>query len=150
MHVYVSEEGGFRAAFPGDPHRDDEQKTTVLGTLRSRGWELESGGLWLRVERHDLPALAPLLLGERRLLERAKRGLLEDAEARYVHEERLELRGHPGIRLRFEPTAHPGQREEARLLLLGQRLYVLFGRGADTAQSAEAERFLDSVEIDEP
>jgi hypothetical protein len=146
----VSRDGAFRAAFPGPPRRDDEQKRTVLGTLRSRGWELEAPGLWLRIERHDLPALAPLLLGERGLLQRAKRGLLEDAAARDVREEPIELRGHPGLRLRFEPAAHPGEREEARLFVVGRRLYALFARGTDARQRAAAERFLDSVEIDEP
>jgi len=145
---FASREGGFRAAFPAAPRFDEERKTTFLGPLRSRGWEIESGAVWLRVERHDLPALAPLLLGERGVLERAKRGLVEDAAARDVREEPRELGGHPGLRLRYEPGAHPGEHEEARLFLFGRRLYVLFARAADASQRAVAERFLDSVEID--
>lgn len=148
--LFASRDGGFRAAFPAAPRFDDERKTTLLGSLRSRGWEVAEGSLWLRLERHDLPALAPLLLGERGLLERAKRGLVEDAAARNVREEPLEFHGHPGLRLRYEPGGHPGEQEEAHLLLLGRRLYVVFARCADASEHAAAQRFLDSIELDEP
>ena len=141
-----SPEGGFRATFPEAPRFEEHADATLLGTLRTRSWDVDRGALRLRVERHDLPALAATLLSADLLLGRAERGLLEDLAARDVEAEVAPWGTHPGRRLRYEPGDRPGEREEARLVLAGRRMYVVFARGAGDDRAA-AERFAASVEL---
>lgn len=141
-----SPEDGLRATFPEAPRFDATQETTLLGTLRTRSWEVDHGALRLRVERHELPPLAARVLGGEWLLERAERDLLANLAARDVEAEPAPWGAHPGRRLRYEPGDRPGEREEARLVLAGRLLYVVFARGAG-GNAALAERFARSVEI---
>lgn len=142
--------GGFRASFPAEPRTDERSAFTLLGRLRSQGWEVEDADVRLRVERHQVPALALAVLGEAGLLARAEAGLLEDLKAREVEAGPLALAGRAGRRLRYEPGDRPGLREEARLLLVDRHLYVVFARGASAEAQALAASFLDSVEIEGP
>jgi len=141
-----SREGGFRAVFPEAPHYEAKRETTLLGALHTRSWEVDHGALLLRVERHDLPALALRILAPESVLARAERGLLADLAARAVESEAAPWGRHPGRRLRYEPGDRPGEREEARIVLAGRRLYVVFARGAGKL-AEEAQRFAASVEI---
>ncbi|TFG98204.1 MAG: hypothetical protein E4H11_00790, partial [Myxococcales bacterium] len=61
---FHSREGGFSAHFPEAPRYEEKREAMLLGQLRTRSWEVERGALRLRVERHDLPALATLTLGD--------------------------------------------------------------------------------------
>ena len=150
LFPFHSEQGAFRAAFPAEPRFDEETELTLLGRLRTQGWEVEDAELRLRVERHDVPALALAVLGSEGLLARAEAGLIEDLAAREVEAEPLVLAGRAGRRLRYEPGDRPGLREEARLFLAGRRLYVVFARGASPEAEETAARFLESVEIEAP
>jgi hypothetical protein len=141
-----SPEGGFRAVFPEAPRFEAKQQTTLLGTLHTRSWDVDHGALRLRVERHDLPALAVRLFGAEWLLARAERDLLADLGARTVEAEDAPWGTHPGRRLRYEPGDRPGELEETRLVLSGRRLYVVFARGAGE-DAAHAERFASSLEL---
>jgi hypothetical protein len=140
--------GEFRAAFPGEPRFDEASQLTLLGRLRTQGWEVEDADIRVRVERHEVPALALAVLGDDALLARAEAGLLEDIAARDVESEPLAIGGRAGRRLRYEPGDRPGLREEARLVIVGRHLYVMFGRGASRAARELAARFLESVEIE--
>jgi hypothetical protein len=140
--------GAFRASFPLEPRADESSVFTLLGRLHSQGWEVEDADIRLRVERHEVPTLALAVLGGAGLLARAEAGLVEDLEARDVEAEPLALGGRAGRRLRYEPGDRPGLREEARLVLAGRHLYVVFARGASPEAQALAARFLDSVAID--
>jgi len=144
---FRSAEGAFAAPFPEAPRYEEAEESTLLGRLRTRSWEVERGALRLRVERHDVPSLALLVLGADTLLGRAALELLEDLAARDPHEEPASLRGHPGRHLRYEPGDRPGETEDAWLYLLGRRLYVVFARGGDAATSAVAAHFASSVEL---
>ena len=64
--------GAFRAAFPSEPRSDESSAFTLLGRLRSQGWEVEDADVRLRVERHEVPALALAVLGGAGLLARAE------------------------------------------------------------------------------
>jgi hypothetical protein len=115
--------------------------------LRTRSWEVERESLRLRIERHDLPALATIALADEALLERAARELLAEEGSRATRDEPAGLRSHPGRHLRYEPGDRPGETEDAWLYLLGRRLYVIFARGAAPATRAAALRFAASVEL---
>ncbi len=140
-------EGAFTALFPEAPRYEERSEPTLLGALHTRSWEVERGGLRLRVERHDVPVLASFVLGPDALLARAARGLLADLAAKYAQEEPAALRGYPGRHLRYEPGDRPGETEDAWLYLLGRRLYVIFARGVDPEAQGTAARFAASVEL---
>ena len=144
---FHSREGGFTARFPEAPRYEEKQQTTLLGVLRTRSWEVERGALRLRVERHDVPALATVALGDEALLERAARELLADADARAAHSEPARLGTLAGRHLRYQPGLRPGETEDAWLYLQGRRLYVIFARGGTAGARATAARFAASVEI---
>jgi hypothetical protein len=144
---FHSDEGGFKAPFPEAPRYEEKRETTLLGVLRTRSWEVERAALRLRVERHDVPALATVALGAEALLERAARGLIADVDAQALRDEPVRLRTHPGRHLRYEPGDRPGETEDAWLYLLGRRLYVIFARGAAPATRATALHFGRSVEL---
>jgi hypothetical protein len=144
---FHSSEGGFTAPFPEAPRYEEKRESTLLGVLRTRSWEVERGALRLRIERHDVPALATVTLGDEALLERAARELLADLGARAARDEPARLRTHPGRHLRYEPGDRPGETEDAWLYLLGRRLYVIFARGAAPATRATALHFGRSVEL---
>ena len=144
---FHSREGGFTARFPEAPRYEEKQETTLLGMLRTRSWEVERGALRLRVERHDVPALATVALGDEALLERAARELLADADARAAQTEPARLGTVAGRHLRYAPGERPGETEDAWLYLLGRRLYVIFARGGTPSTRATAARFAASVEI---
>jgi len=146
---FVSEEGRFRAAFPGEPVRDEGARASWAGTVREGNYELRDGEFWVRVEFHDVPRLATLVLSPETILGMAKRSLLEDVEAQDPREREASLRGHPGLAVRYEPAAHPGTVEEARLYLVRSRLYVAFARAPADAEKA-AEAFLASFDVWEP
>jgi hypothetical protein len=147
---FRSGSGAFRAAFPGEPRFDEATQLTLLGRLRTQGWEVEDAEIRVRVERHEVPALALTLFGAEGLLARAESGLLEDIAARNVEAGPLAFAGRTGRRLRYEPGDRPGLREEARLFIAGRHLYVVFARGASRAARELAARFLESVEIEGP
>jgi hypothetical protein len=72
-------------------------------------------------------------------------------KARNVAAEKIALRGHPGVALRYEPGERPGSIEEARLFLVGTRLYVTFARADLPGEPrAAASRFLNSFDAWEP
>jgi hypothetical protein len=115
--------------------------------MEAGSYELEDGGLRLRVEFHDVPRVAALMLPRNVILDLAKDSLLADMEARNASVEKTSLRGHPGLTLRYEPGSRPGVAEEARIFLVGGRLYVAFAGAQDLEEQREAAaRFLASFD----
>jgi hypothetical protein len=141
-----SAEAGFRAVFPEPPRFAETSETTLLGALRTWSWDVDHGVQRLRVELHEIPALAARLLGADTLLGRAERDLLADLAARGVETELAPWGAHPGRRLRYEPGDRPGEREEARLVLAGRRLWVVFARGPGAAAFLSSFELGDGVE----
>lgn len=147
--AFVSHEGRFTVAFPAAPEHDGRARDSWAGPVREGNYELEQDGVWLRVEFHDIPRIATLVMSPRSILDRASDSLIEDVAAQAPEVEPTSLRGHPGVVVRYQPTRHPGSVEEARLYLVGTRLYVAFARAPrQAAESAEA--FLASFDVWEP
>ncbi len=145
--AFVSSEGRFAADFPGDPMPGRAVRDTWAGRMDEGSYELEDRGLRLRVEFHDVPRVAALMLPRSVILDLAKDSLLEDMEARKPSVEKTSLRGHPGLALRYEPGSRPGVVEEAHIFLVGGRLYVAFASAQDLEQQREmAARFLASFD----
>ena len=145
---YESQTGRFRVLLPAPPLATSGVFKTRAGSVPEVGVETETADLVLKVEHHDLPRLACLLLPDQRILEFATSGLLDDRHGRLESEQRTFFQGHPGRTLRYARTDLGDRPEEARLVLVGQRLYIAVAR-ADGASDAREQiaRFFDSFEF---
>lgn len=149
--TFVSREGRFAALFPATPQPERSGRESWAGRIDEGSFESEIDGLHLRVEYHDVPRLGLLVLSRDRLLTMARDSLLEDVEALEPRHERLSLRGHPGFALRYATRKRPDRLEEARLFLVGARIYVAFARVDEPGRQQEAAaRFLASFDAWEP
>jgi hypothetical protein len=145
--AFVSPQGRFAVAFPAEPVGERAGRETWAGRMEEGSYEVEGAGLRLRVEFHDVPRMATLVLAAGAILDLAKQGVLDDMKARSASVERASLHGHPGLALRYEPGARPGSIEEARLFLVGERLYVAFARADAPGEAHEiASHFLASFD----
>ncbi len=148
---FVSREGRFAAAFPDTPVQESSGRSTWAGRMEAGSYELEGGGLRLRVEFHDVPKMAAAILPPQVLLDLAKDSLVEDVRASDVESAPVTLHAHPGVSLRYRHGDHPGVIEEARIFLVGARLYVTFARADEPGEKeALASRFLASFDAWEP
>jgi len=149
--AFVSHDGRFAALFPATPQGERSGRDTWAGRVEEGSYSVQAEALRLRVEFHDMPRIAMLMLTPSALLELAKQGVVDDMRARNVATEKIALRGHPGIALRYEPGERPGSTEQARIFLVGSRLYVTFARADEPGEpSAAVSRFLASFDAWEP
>jgi hypothetical protein len=145
--VFFSAEGRFAVAFPAAPVQDRADRETWAGRMEEGGFEVVRTGLRLRVEFHDVPRMATLVVPPMAILELAKQGVVSDMDARDVSAESNSLRGHPGLALRYHPGARPDSTEETHLFLVGTRLYLTFARADVPGEPrALASRFLESFD----
>jgi hypothetical protein len=148
---FVSREGRFAAVFPAEPLHESAGRETWAGRMEEGSFELEDVGLRLRVEFHDVPRVATAMMSSRAILDLAKDGVVDDMKAHDVSVQAVSLHGHPGLALRYEPGSQPGALEEARVFLVGSRLYVAFARADARGPAHEAaSRFLASFDAWEP
>jgi hypothetical protein len=145
---YESQTGRFRVLLPAPPLPTSGVFETRAGSVPEVGVETEAADLVLKVEHHDLPLLACLLLPDQRILALATSGLLDDRHGRLESEEPAFFQGHPGRVLRYARTDLGDREEQARLVLVGRRLYIAVARadGASDAHESIA-RFFNSFEI---
>lgn len=149
--TFVSREGRFAAAFPAEPMHETSGRDTWAGRMEEGSYDLAGEGLRLRVEFHDVPRMASAVLPPALILDLAKDGVLSDTAAGGARVERVWLRGHPGLALRYAPGERPQSTEEARLFLVGSRLYVAFARADEPGDREQvAARFLASFDAWEP
>lgn len=140
------EGAGFTARFPAVPATSQDVQRTFAGPVRSVEYGWIGDALDLRVERHELPALAEWLLSAETLLDRAEADLLEEERGERVAGRSLRHRGRPARELRYR-LAERGLEARALLVLDGRRLYIAAALAPD-AGSADAARFLDAFALD--
>lgn len=145
---YESQSGRFRVLLPAPPVPTSGQYKSPAGSVPEVGIETQTTDVMLKVEHHDLPLLACVLLPDQRILEFATRGLLDDRHGRLEGEERSFFQGHPGRSLRYARTDLGDRPEQARLVLVGRRLYIAVARAEGASDSREQiARFFDSFEF---
>jgi hypothetical protein len=143
---YRSEPGRFTVDLPGPPVTTRSKRRSLVGTIASVEYLVEAPPFELRIEHHDVPALASLFVSERGLLERAQEDLVEGEEARTLEAEELHRDGRLVREVHYRLAA--GRDGRARFLLVEGRLYVLAAlypreRAADPALA----RFFASFEV---
>lgn len=137
-----SEADGFAVLLPGVAVEEAETHWTLAGRVHSRIWETRGAGeYWVSVYR--LPVLARTFVSEEGLLVRAGRDLAEDQGGTDVSGSPARLVGHPARALTWR--SRDGRTGEARLVLVGDRLFVLAAVRSDAG--AGLEPFFGSFEV---
>jgi hypothetical protein len=139
--------GGFHIEMPGVPRRESQEHLTPGGSVRETSWWLAVDGAELAVETHDLPALATLLMSEASLLDRARDGVVENDGGELLSSESVVLQGAPARVFTWRYPGEPVRLERGLTLLVGERIYLLTGTGADPAAHPAVTRFFDSFRL---
>jgi hypothetical protein len=145
---FRSEAGRFAVAFPGPPRYSSTSHATFAGPVRSAEYLVEAGPVELRVEIHDVPALAGLVLSDAALLRRAEGDLLGEEGAVEHRDEATQHQGYPAREVSYRLDPSDGRDGRALLVLVARRLYIAAalhppGAGADPV----LERFFASFEV---
>lgn len=145
---FLSETGRFAVELPAPPQLSHARQRSLVGTIESAEYLVDAGPLELRVEHHDVPALAAFFVSDRGLLERAQHDLVAGEEARELAASESQLAGRLVREVHYRVLAPGGRDGRARFQLVGRRLYVqaaLFPR--DEADDPALERFFASFEL---
>jgi hypothetical protein len=122
---YRSDTGRFEVLMPGTPEVVSTSRQTIGGRITSTEISVERDAFEFRVEYHDLPRIAEVLMSSGGILSRAKDDFLDAIRARERSSVETSVDGHPARTLSFEI---PGDRElvgDGLLTLVGSRLYVV-------------------------
>ncbi len=145
---FRSEVGRFAVRLPGPPEQRRDSHATLAGRVESAEYRVDDGSLELRVELHDVPAVAGWLLSDGALLARAQQDLLADDRAREARDESAEVQGHPARRVRYRLGGGDGRDGRALLVLVGARLYILAALHPPHVEAdAALDRFFGSFEV---
>jgi hypothetical protein len=139
---------GFRAELPAEPEFRRAEERTIVGKLLHYRYTVDHPAAYFDLERFDLPAIGVFLLSSRQLLERAKKGYVENLQIIVDSTEEIELQGHPGLRLLLRRRAPGSLQGETRFILAGRHLYMVEGIPLlPEARSTMVERVLSSFRI---
>ena len=145
---YRSEAGRFAVDLPGVPVLSRASHRTLAGRIESAEYLLDAGPLELRVEHHDVPALAGFFVSDRGLLERAERDLVEGEEARTLEAADSRRGGFPAREVRYRLDPADGREGRALLVLVEGRLYVVAAlHPPGAAAEPDLARFFGSLEV---
>ncbi len=148
---FRSEAGRFAVRLPAPPEQSRTSHGTLAGRVESAEFRVEAGAIELRVELHDVPAVASFLLSDGALLARAQHDLLTDERALEHRDFAATFQGHPAREVRYRLADGEGRDGRALLVLVGSRLYIAAALHPPGAASAPAvERFFDSFEVWSP
>jgi hypothetical protein len=110
---------------PGTPEVVSTSRQTLGGRVTSTEYSIERDAFEFRVEYHDLPRIAEVLLSAGGILNRAKSDFLAAVRGTERSFVETSLDGNPARALSFDI---PGERElvgDGLLTLVGNRLYVV-------------------------
>ncbi len=145
--LFRSETGRFSVRLPAPPHRSSSSQATLAGRIESAEYLVETGAVELRVELHDVPTVASLLLSDGALLERAENDLLADDRAEDERAVATQLQGHPAREVRYRLGGGDGREARALLVLVGRRLYIAVALHPPAVDDASVDRFFGSFAV---
>jgi hypothetical protein len=145
---YRSGWGRFAVQLPAAPEEIRDTRATLGGLVRWTEYRTRRGATELRVEHHDLPWIAKLLLSSEALLERAKDGLVSEEHGFELSSAPVSVQGYPAREVSFRVPAEQDLAGDALFVLVARRLYVLVTLGPEAQRDASAlERFFGSFEV---
>jgi hypothetical protein len=136
--------GGFSIEMPGEPSSErDEHFTPVGSVVETKHW-LAVEGAELAVETHDIPTLAAAMMSDAMLLDQARDGVIENEGGTAITSHELEFEGAPARAFTYRYPGEPLRLERVLTVLVGARIYLLTGTGADPSGHPAVARFFDS------
>ncbi|MGH7320408.1 MAG: hypothetical protein ACRELA_12390 [Candidatus Rokuibacteriota bacterium] len=150
--TFTSKEGGFRVSMPGTPALTEATHKSVVGVVREYTYALETRNGDYSANYSVLPGIAVNLGGANAILDRAKKGLLQDVGGEETRFTDTAISGHPGKELTFRVRAAGGAKPmsgRARFYLVNKILYVLVATSS-TPNDPDVSRFLDSFRLSRP
>jgi hypothetical protein len=139
---FTSKEGRFSVRMPGRPTMSLKRDETPVGEVVSRIYTYENTVISLTAEYSDLPGVAVIFGGRKRIYDKSRDAFLKDAEGHEIASLGIRLDAYRGMELIYETATQYGK---ARFILIGKRLYVLqaaMAKGAD--DRAPIDRYLDT------
>jgi hypothetical protein len=145
---FHSPSAGFRAEIPAEPEFQCSEERTLVGKLLHYRYIVEHPAAHFDLERFDIPAIAVILLSSRQLLERAKKGYVENLDIIVDSAEEIEVQGYPGLRLLLRRRAPESVQGETWFVLAGRHLFMVEGIPLlPEARSTMVERVFSSFRI---
>jgi len=133
--TYRSPDGRFSVRFPGRPRIIPLSRATIMGTIHGSRHRVEFGDAQVSVSLMDLPAIATFILPASSILDQARSGIVEEGDGRLDATHDLLHQGYPARAFRYE-TSEPAVRfEEALLVLVGSRLYIVIASRPSPART---------------
>lgn len=137
-----------RASFPEKPAMKTCSESTAVGSVTSENYTLEGKDYNLVLSTLQLPSLAVTFRSPDSLYKDASEALLkEHSGAQQVSYGKATVGGKSGAEMRFKQRN--GDQGKARFVLVGEKLVVAEALWKNQASQAEADRFLNSLAINE-
>jgi len=142
---------GFRAWLPRDETWIESGfRDTYAGVVQEKKYFARAEGRTFSVGQHMLPKLGRFFAPSGLILSHARKNVLLASDGRELSYRRTRIGDYPGALLTFAPKDDDASVEftEVRLVLAGQRLYVLKASHPEPgADRSAADHFFESFEV---
>jgi hypothetical protein len=145
LRLYESADGRFRVLLPAEPALVRSSRRTWLGRVDDLRVGVERDRDRWVVEAHDIPRAATRFLPSGIILDRARKGFLEDRRRVETERGQAVRDGYPAQWIRYVHPDDPECERVGLIVLVGRRVYIVSVRDSETArESLDPERFLGS------
>ena len=125
---FSSTEGGYQILFPQKPQKQTAVHKSIVGDIGENTYSAPGGtGTEYSVEYSNLPGIAVTFGGDGGIMDKAKKGLLQDCQGQEQSFSDTSLQGFPGKELEYRFTGGDGKTQygKARFYMVKKRLFVL-------------------------
>lgn len=144
---FAPQGGGFSIELPGEPRFERDDRFTPVGSVVETKYWLAVEGAELAVETHDIPTLAAAMMSDALLLDQARDGVIGNEGGTAITSRDLEFEGAPARAFTYRYPGEPVRLERVLTVLVGARIYLLTGTGADPFTHPAVARFFDSFTV---
>jgi hypothetical protein len=151
--TFAPDDGSFQVELPGVPTITTRERRFLVSRFFSTVYKAQRGADVFGVNHTDIPKAILLVTTNSYILESTREGFLESSGASELAYEASEVDGQPAGELTYSIPAgddHPAQSGTARLLLVGNRLFIFYAEVTREAPKSEVQRYLRSIRIPEP
>lgn len=119
---FESESGRFSILMPGMPSFSSKESISPVGVIGEHLYCFENGVITVSASFTDLPGLAAIFGGWKRIYRESSRAFLDEVKGQEVSAKNIALDAYQGKELIYQTEKEYGK---ARFFLIGKRLYVL-------------------------
>jgi len=150
---FVPKDRSFRVEMPGTPTITTRERKFLISNFFSTVYRAQRGADVFGVNHTDIPKPILMVTSNAYILKSTRDGFLESSGASEVSYEASEVDGRPAGELVYTIPAgddHPAQHGTARLLLVGNRLFIFYTEVTRDVSEAEVRRYFGSIRIPAP